>query len=420
MRPAAAALVGACAERATAPKPAAAAPPRQPQTLQDPPDFATPPPPPTPTSTSTSTPTPTPTSTPTSTPLPPPKPVTLPLAAHSTRDPIDEAIASGDDAFDADDFIGAQRQYDLARKRAPKRAAPIVGIARVAIAKVGAPMDYAAAQGNRAILAATELLRKAIKLDPTFGPAYVELGRALLLLGTADGAIDSLRKGVELLPDQAEAHSALGVALLATGHAEPSLTELARAVDLDPGSAARHGNHGTVLFMLGRVADALHEYEIQVQLADGDARAHSDLGSALLAKGELPRAERELRRAIALDGTRAAFHSNLGYGLQLGGKVAEAIAEYRAALQIDNRSASAWINLATALSKDPAARKDARAALEKARAIDPTDPRVKANLDELDALEHGGASGASRRPAFAARRSARNACIVKPSFRGPQ
>jgi len=32
---------------------------------------------------------------------------------------------------------------------------------------------------------------------------------------------------------------------------------------------------------------------------------------------------------------------------------------------------------------------DARDALEKARAIDPTDPRVKANLEELDALEHG-------------------------------
>lgn len=367
----------------TTPAPAAVRGP----VVADPPGFAPPPAPALPVSPSPSPSAPSSTSTS----LPPPKPVTLPLAAHSTSDPVDDAIASGDDAYEADDLAAAQRHYTAARQRAPKRAAPLVGVARVAIAKVGAPMDYGAAQGSRAVVAATDLLRKAIKLEPSFGPAYVELGRALLLLGTADGAIDSLRKGVELLPDKAEAHSALGVALLATGHADLSLTELGRAVELDPGSAARHGNYGTVLFMLGRVEDALHEYEIQVQLADGDARAHSDLGTALLAKGELPRAERELRRAIALDPNRAAFHSNLGYGLQLGGKIAEAIAEYREALRIDPKSVSAWINLATALAKDPATRKDARAALEKARAIDPTDPRVKANLEELDALEHGSA-----------------------------
>ena len=32
---------------------------------------------------------------------------------------------------------------------------------------------------------------------------------------------------------------------------------------------------------------------------------------------------------------------------------------------------------------------EARSALEKARALDPQDPRVTANLEELDALEKG-------------------------------
>jgi Flp pilus assembly protein TadD len=126
-----------------------------------------------------------------------------------------------------------------------------------------------------------------------------------------------------------------------------------------------------------------------VQLADGDARAHAGLGTALLASGDLARAESELRRAITLDPTSSAAHSNLGYTLQLAKRVPEAIAEYREALHLAPKNARAWINLATALAKDPATRKDARAALEKARAIDPTDPSVKANLDELDALERG-------------------------------
>ena len=100
------------------------------------------------------------------------------------------------------------------------------------------------------------------------------------------------------------------------------------------------------------------------------------------------RALSELRRAVQLDPSRASAHSNLGYALQQSGKVEPAIAEYREALRLDPKLASAWINLATALSRDPGTRREARAALERARALSPDDPRVKANLEELDALEH--------------------------------
>ena len=320
--------------------------------------------------------------------LPPPRPTTIPLAVPSD-DKVDTALTQGDAAFESGDITGALKHYQAALKAAPKRAAPIVGVARVRIAAVNAPMDFAAAKGNAEILAASKDLRRAASVDPSFGPAQVELGRALLLLGDAPGAIDSLRRGAQLLPNEPESHSALGVALLATGKGDEALGELARAADLDPGSAPRHGNLGTVLFMRGRVKDAIKEYEVQARLSDGEARAHSDLGTALLADNDISRAVKELERAIALDPKRATFHSNLGYALQIQGKRSEAVAEYRDALKLDDKLASAWINLATALARDPKSRVEARAALEKARAIDPTDPRVKANLEELDDLEKG-------------------------------
>jgi len=106
----------------------------------------------------------------------------------------------------------------------------------------------------------------------------------------------------------------------------------------------------------------------------------------------------ELERAIALDPQRATFRSNLGYALQIQGKRTDAIAQYREALRLDPKLASAWINLATALAQDPKTRAEARSALEKARAIDPTDPRVKANLEELDALEKSGTNGTTAPP----------------------
>jgi len=143
------------------------------------------------------------------------------------------------------------------------------------------------------------------------------------------------------------------------------------------------------------VQEAIKEYEVETKIDPGDAHARSDLGTAYLAANDFSRAVPELRRAIELDPKRATFRSNLGYALQLQGKMREAVAEYREALKLDPKLASAWINLATALSRDPKTRAEARAALEKARALDPADPRVKANLEELDALEKGG-SGQSK------------------------
>ena len=92
---------------------------------------------------------------------------------------------------------------------------------------------------------------------------------------------------------------------------------------------------------------------------------------------------------MQLDPSRATFHSNLGYALQQTGRMDRAVAEYHEALRLDPKLVSAWINLATALSRDPKTRPQARAALERARQLSPDDPRVKANLEELDALEKG-------------------------------
>ena len=153
--------------------------------------------------------------------------------------------------------------------------------------------------------------------------------------------------------------------------------------------------------MAGRTAEAVSEYETRARIDDGDARAHSDLGTALLGTQDLERAVSELQRAVTLAPDRAAFHSNLGYAQQQMGQVDKAVAQYREAIRLDPRLASAWINLATTLARQPAGRAEARAALERARALSPDDPRVSANIEELDAVERGasgnknGGSGAS-------------------------
>jgi Flp pilus assembly protein TadD len=303
--------------------------------------------------------------------------------------PGDAYLAAGDDAFERGDLAEAQKRYDAARKAVTGSVAAEVGLARVRVASVDVPLDYASAKDNPVIVAAAADLARLAKRSPAFAPTYVELGRCRLLLGDAPGAIDALVVGTRLSPDEPEAHSQLGVALLATGRAAESVRELSRAAELDPGNAARHGNLGTALLMLGRTKEAIAEYETRARMNDGDARAHSDLGTALLGTADSERALSELQRAVALDPARPAFHSNLGYALQETGRPDRAVTEYREALRLDSKLVSAWINLGTVLAHDPATRAKARDAFERARTLSPDDPRVKANLEELDAVAPG-------------------------------
>lgn len=321
-------------------------------------------------------------------PMPAPKPSTVRLS-RGTSDKVDQELALGDDSFEKNDWAQAKIHYGAARSLGPMHPGPAVGLARLELASLGLPLDFASAKGNKAVLAVIGELARAAKLDDAYGPAHVELGRALLLVGDADGSLVSLSKGATLMPDDPEAHSALGIARLASGRPDDAISSLGRAVALDPGSAARHTNFGSALMMRGRVADAVGEYRLAVRIAPDDARARSDLGTALLAQGKVVEAIVELEDALRRDPRRATFHSNYGYALQLKGDLRRAEAEYRTAVQLDPRLAAAWINLATVLSKDPKRRAEARAALERARAFDPSDPRVKANVEELDALEKG-------------------------------
>jgi Flp pilus assembly protein TadD len=326
--------------------------------------------------------------------LPPPRPASVRLSTGASG-PGEAELAEGDAAFERGELDAAEKDFGAARAAAPKGAGPVVGLARVRVARLGVPLDFGAAKGVAVIVAAAAELARVAKSNPSFGPALIDLGRARLLLGDAPGAIDAMKRGVLLLPDEPEARSQLGVAWLATGHADDAVRELSHAAELDPGSPARQGNLGTALMMAGRTKEAIGHYETRTRMDDGDPRAHSDLGTALLGTEDLERALSELERAVQLEPNRAAFHSNLGFALQQMGQMDRAVGEYREALRLDPALVSAWINLATALARTPQTRPDARAALARARALSPDDPRVKANLEELDALEGKASSRAT-------------------------
>jgi tetratricopeptide (TPR) repeat protein len=177
--------------------------------------------------------------------------------------------------------------------------------------------DRAEAQVNLGILAgrrresdaAQRAYERAISLDPTFVPAYVNLADHYRALNQDVPGEQLLRQGIARVPGAAALHYALGLLLVRRGRAAEALDALGRATELAPSSARYAYVHGVALNSTGAGDRALavlreaHEHhpgdpDILMALAtisrDRGARlAARDYARKLLqAAPELPEARR--------------------------------------------------------------------------------------------------------------------------------
>jgi Flp pilus assembly protein TadD len=300
---------------------------------------------------------------------------------------MDAALAEGDAAIDRDDPKRALTAYQRAKRLAPNDPAPLTGIARATLAGPDVTLELGSDPKSRRVLGLLPELERARTLDAKYAPAERELGKALFVLGRAEPAEAALSRAVALEPNDLEAVSLLAVVLIATGQSARALPHLRHAVALEPSSAEPETNLGTALLLLDRAGEAAEAFERAVALDPGSARTHSDLGAACLAQGRLERAVSELTRATELAPDRATYRSNLAHALELAGNLDLALTNARRATELDPKLGSAWIVLGTVSAK-LGRYAASRQAFERARALDPTDPRVPANLDELNELEH--------------------------------
>jgi tetratricopeptide (TPR) repeat protein len=76
--------------------------------------------------------------------------------------------------------------------------------------------------------------RQAIALDPSFAPAHLDLGLALLKQGKLLEAIASIKRSLEIDPDSPGAHLFLGIAEYQSHHEEDAISDLNLALQEDP------------------------------------------------------------------------------------------------------------------------------------------------------------------------------------------
>ena len=189
----------------------------------------------------------------------------------------------------------------------------------------------------------------AVKMNPRFLKARLNLAIVLDKLGRDDDSIRQYRQAIELEPNFPDSHLGLGVVLLHCGQIADAIGELREALRLNPASATAHSNLGFALQADGKLSGAISEYQAAVALDPDYPDARLNLGLALGNSGDSVDAVLQFKELTRLRPDSADAHNNLGTSLYVAGQANEAVGEFQAALRIDPGNARARQNLAGVL-----------------------------------------------------------------------
>jgi protein O-GlcNAc transferase len=240
---------------------------------------------------------------------------------------------------------------------------------------------------------AVESYRRALRLHPHYTAAYVQLGRAQLVLGQPGEAAANYQRALTLQPDLAAAHLGLGNVLRALSRDEEARDCYRRALVIDSDMTMAWNNLGATFNDLGMPARALACCQQAVQLQPDLALAHYNLANSQRDLNQLDDAVSSYRQALLLQPQFADASLNLGTTLCLLGQHGPALDCFQVILAIAPRDARAHLHLANAL-KDLGRFEEAVAAYRRALELRPDYAQARSNL--LFCLSHGAAVDAAQ------------------------
>ncbi len=220
---------------------------------------------------------------------------------------------------------------------------------------------------------------EAVRLQPEFAQARVQLGVLLARGGRTKDAMDQYQQVLQSHPDNSEAHDDLGVALASEGKVEEAAIHFAEALRLNPDNANAHYNLGNSLLDIGKINDAITEYELALRIQPDFASAQNSLAMALVREGKTPDAIAAYQRSLLSNPNHADAHYQFGNFLLQVGRVNDAVAEYEEAVRLRPDFAKTQNNWGVALARLGRIQ-DATAHYQQALHLAPDDAEVHYNL----------------------------------------
>jgi len=165
-------------------------------------------------------------------------------------------------------------------------AAEFVETQRYNADRVEARVNLGTFYGSRGdVVKAEQELNAAIRLEPSFAPAYVNLADLFRVLGRDAEGERVLRDGLDVAPRSAILRYALGLALARMKRTGESVGELERATALEPGNVRFAYVYAVALHSAGRVDAAIETLEKALTAHPGDANVRAALASFKQSRG---------------------------------------------------------------------------------------------------------------------------------------
>lgn len=235
---------------------------------------------------------------------------------------FEEAIAQYNEAIRLNpDFKGAQENLKLTRHKQMQA----LGLGRASKAQRSPP-------------------------DPNAKTAY-EYGNLMGSQNQTDDAIEAYRKALRIDPNYVEARVNLGVMLARARQIDQAITEYQTALSMDPNHAPAHYNLGNAMSILGRRDEAMLTYREALRSDPNHVEARINLGGLLLQSGQLDEAATEYRKVLEIAPRNITALCNLATALARAGNTDGSITELRRALEIDPDHKTARRMLDTLLKK---------------------------------------------------------------------
>ncbi|HEU4875587.1 MAG TPA: winged helix-turn-helix domain-containing protein, partial [Pyrinomonadaceae bacterium] len=202
---------------------------------------------------------------------------------------------------------------------------------RYALAHAGLADSYIIL-GNFGLLPPTEAYPKAkiaaeraLKVDPDLVEAQVSLAFVKSLFERDwPGAEAGFKRAIELNPNYGPAHQWYGVSLAGAGRLDEAVAEVRRAQQVDPQSLTISAVVGWMLYLARDYDKAIEQENIVLEMDENFALAHRYLGLAYEQKGMYVEAISEFQKARSLSGARPLDSAALAHAYAIGGRKGEA------------------------------------------------------------------------------------------------
>jgi Tfp pilus assembly protein PilF len=198
--------------------------------------------------------------------------------------------------------------------------------------------EYAEAEGP---------LRQVVERAPGYANVFNMLGVIASHQGAPEKAVECFRQALRLNPNYSEAQINLAITLAEMGAYEQAASEVGDVQSREPGGRARlglgvlgklanaHAELARKYHLLGMFAEAVREYDNALSLCPKFPDIHNRRALSCREAGDVDGAKTSLLRALELNPKYVEAHVNLGLLYQRLGQVTDAAASWERALALD-------------------------------------------------------------------------------------